>query len=238
MNSPGRYSETYRAFLEFVGNDVQRERHRANRRMLSVFLWCFLVPAIMTVIILLLVKIGWLPRRARANVDWLILIFPVLYSVYILGSEVLTGIPSIFRRGGLATSLKQAQTEGEWRDRACETLRSQCSFSLSEWEWVIQSFRIDLEKMMNRTKYLTALAGAVFFLVMQGIDSLTDAPETAIRNPLMLWLEASNGISQLMALALFLVLLYLSGNQTYHSLLRYLNCAELVVLQNRGRDKI
>ena len=32
---------------------------------------------------------------------------------------------------------------------------------------------------------------------------------------------------QFVGLGLFLILLYLSGNQTYHSLRRYLVCAEL-----------
>jgi len=94
----------------------------------------------------------------------------------------------------------------------------------------VASFRTDLANMLQRTKYLTALAGAVFFLILQGIDSLGE-PESIVRNPMILWTEASNGISQLMALALFLVLLYLSGSQTYQSLTRYLQSAELVVLE-------
>jgi len=230
MNHEARFPEAYRAFLDFVGNDVQRERHRVNRRMLSVFIWCFLVPVVLMLAVLFLVKFGLLPKRARTNVDWLILIFPVLYSAYILGSEVLTGLPSAFKRGGLATSLKQAHREGEWRQRVCDSLRTSLRFTDSEWAWVVASFRTDLANMLQRTKYLTALAGAVFFLILQGIDSLGE-PESIVRNPMILWTEASNGISQLMALALFLVLLYLSGSQTYQSLTRYLQSAELVVLE-------
>ena len=45
------------------------------------------------------------------------------------------------------------------------------------------------------------------------------------------WIESSsNDFSQLVGLRLFLLLLYLSGNQTYHSLMRYLHCAELNII--------
>jgi len=236
MSAPNKFPEAYRAFLEFVGGDVQRERSRSNRRMFSVFLWCFLMPVAISIVGLLLIKVGVFPRKARTNLDWLILVFPVLYSLYILSSEVLTGIPSMFKKGGLAGSLKQAAQDGEWRERVCDSMVSSLHFSEHEWEWIVKSFRIDLENMRHRTKYLTVLAGAVFFLVMQGIDSLGDNTESIwLKNPMMGWVEATNDISQLMALALFLVLLYLSGNQTYHSLSRYLNTTELAVLRRKAR---
>ena len=105
-----------------------------------------------------------------------------------------------------------------------------------DWAWLIANFKVDLEAMQQRTRYLTALAGAVFFLLMQGIDSIGgsehEGPVSWSKNPLMGWIESSsNDVGQLVALALFLVLLYLSGIQTYHSLRRYLHCAELNLLE-------
>ena len=224
--------QTYRTFLEFVGEDLQRERRQANRRMLSVFLWCFLAPVFLSIVILLLVKIGIVPRRAKNNLDWLILVFPVLYSLYILGSEVVAGLPQMFRRGGLVHSLRQAETQSEWRERVCEDMKSHLKFGTREWKWVVMSFQVDLETMRYRAKYLTALAGAVFFLLLEGIDSLTEGPDLNwLKNPVVGWVETSNTISQLMALALFLVLLYLTGSQAYHSLRRYMDCAEIVSLE-------
>jgi hypothetical protein len=221
--------QTYRAFLEFVGEDLQRERRQANRRMLSVFIWCFLAPVVLSIVILLLVKIGVIPQGAKKNLDWLILVFPVVYSIYILGSEVIAGIPSMLRRGGLVHSLRQAETQSEWRERVCEAMKSQLKFGSREWNWVLTSFRVDLEAMLYRAKYLTALAGAVFFLLLKGIDSLTEGPDLSwLKNPVVGWVETSNTISQLMALALFLVLLYLTGSQAHQSLRRYMDCAEIV----------
>lgn len=239
MERHPKAAEAYRAFLEFVGNDVQKERHRTNRRMLSVALWCFVAPAIVSIALLTLIKFGVLPRRARANLDWLMLVFPVLYSLYILSSEVLTGIPTIFRRGGLVGSLKQSEQEGDWRERVCDSIRESLQFNDPQWEWVLASFKIDLENIRHRTKYLTGLAGAVFFLVMQGIDSMgTDSESVWLKNPLQGWAAATNDISSLMALALFLVLLYLSGSQTYHALSRYHACAELAWLRQRQNPKM
>ena len=45
-----------------------------------------------------------------------------------------------------------------------------------DWEWVIASFKVDLALMRYRNKYMTALAGAVFFLIMQGIGEYDYVP--------------------------------------------------------------
>jgi hypothetical protein len=100
------------------------------------------------------------------------------------------------------------------------------------WRWLIDNFEIDLKNLQNRTRYLTALAGAVFFLIFQGIDAF-DVPHAEPRwstSTIMGWFEAStNSFDQFFALGIFLMLLYVSGNQVYLSLARYLQCAELVL---------
>lgn len=76
---------------------------------------------------------------------------------------------------------------------------------------------------------------------MHGIDSLTGQKEkiTWIKSPTLGWIQVSNGkFSEFVVLALFWTLLYLSGNQTYHSLKRYLNCVELVHEQCKLSGKI
>ena len=96
-----------------------------------------------------------------------------------------------------------------------------------DWQWVIANADEDLERMQMRTRHLTALAGAVFFLLMQGIDSLTN--ENSFTVPAVD--PTATTSSQWIGLALFLLLLYLSGQQTAQSLRRYLTCARLVVKQ-------
>jgi hypothetical protein len=238
--------ELYRSFIEFVSADVQRERRNVNRRMLGVFIWCFLLPVIMACTVLILIRFHVFPHSAKSYADWLILVFPILYSLYVLSFEVLAEIPQAYRRGGVATTLSQATKEGDWRRKVCEGLVGQIHANYEEWKWLVTSFRMDLNTMRQRTGHLTALAGAVFFLIMHGIDSLGDSePARQIPTSHMVlgWVEAANNdISQMVGLGLFLMLLYLSGNQTYYSLHRYLNCAELTMIdvgkQERSRRSV
>jgi hypothetical protein len=237
-----RRPQLYRELIEFVRLDVQGERSASRRRMFGVFLWCFLLPAVCSAAALLMVKYHVLPLRARASLDWVVLVFPVAYSLYILGSEVLAPLPAVARRGGTANVLGQSLKDTEWRARVCEAMSKTVRATPEEWRWMVESFRLDLEAIQYRTRYLTGLAGAVFFLLMQGIDTLggdtpVDNPETWRKNPLMGWLEtSSNDLSQLVGLSLFLLLLYLSGSQTYYSLKRYLGCAELTLLERGGTE--
>ncbi len=223
--------ELYRAFIDFIGYDVQGERRAVNRRMFNVLIWCFILPAMISIIVLTLVKIRWLPVTLRVYVGWLGLIFPVVYSLYILGSEVLYGIPNTFRRGGIATTLNQAHRECVWRERVDEALRKVLpEAQSSDWRWIANSYRMDLEGMHQRNKYLTAMAGAVFYLIMQGIDSLgDDSSVTWVKNPIFGWVENSSlDVAQYVGLAIVLLMLYLSGTQTHRTLTRYLNCVELI----------
>ncbi|MEO7161446.1 MAG: hypothetical protein ABI041_00875 [Bdellovibrionia bacterium] len=240
MQSKSR-SDLYRDFLEFVSRDMQTERVQINRRILNVFLWCFIFPLLTAASILLLVKFNFLPRHARNHADLLILVFPVFYSLYFLGSEVLSNLPRVLKKGGVASTLNQSLTEGDWRDRVCEGMARAVAASSHDWGWIIASFRIDLRTMRYRTKHLTALAGAVFFLLIRGIDSIAevDVKPMWAKSPIFGWVDTSSDLSQFVGLTLFLVLLFLSGSQTNQSLYRYLNCASLLNLsrgeQERGK---
>ncbi len=228
------HQERYRGFLDYIGKEAQHERRAVNRRMFSVFLWCFLAPSLLAITLLLLIKLSLLPHQARAYLDWLVLVFPVAYSIYFLSSEVLKEAPAAFRRGGIANVLQQSAHSALWRERVVDELDRSLGGSVSDWSWIIANFEMDLRAMQNRTRHLTGLAGAVFFLIMQGIDSITgvEPPSVWTRHAVLGWVETSTGnLSQFVGLGLFLVLLYLSGSQTYHHLKRFLDCAELVRLK-------
>lgn len=223
--------DIYRDFLEFVRKDLDGQRKTVSRRMLNVFVWCFLVPAGVAVLLLLLVRVGLLPRTLLRYMDWIVLVFPILYSLYILSSEVLSGMVSVIRRGGAAATLGQAETAFVWREKTVESMRAAVRVSAEQWSWIGKNFALDLKQMRSRTGHLTALAGAIFFLLMQGIDALDE--HAPVAEPAYLTVQgffeaSSNNISQFIALGLFLVLFYLSGSQTHHSLERYLDCTELL----------
>jgi len=219
-----RRRSTYRNYLEFVQSLHQKDRLDVNRRMRSVFLWCFFAPVVTVAIVILLANFGVLPRAFRGYQDWILLVFPVLYSLYFLGSQVLTGVPEAFRRGGFGVTLGQAAREADWRIQVCAAMEKEWSWSADDWGWVIANAEEDLERMQMRTRHLTALAGAVFFLIMQGIDSLTnDNPFTVVAAD-----PTATTSSEWIGLALFLLLLYLSGQQSVQTLRRFLACAQLV----------
>lgn len=232
-------AEFYRNFIKYVRIDLQSERMRLHRRMFSAFFWCFFMPVFTAALILVLVRIHAFPRQWGNHLDWLIVVFPVFYAVYVLSSDVLRDLPATIRRGGMSSTLSRAIEEEEWRARVCGEIRRAvaehpASRDRSAWRWLVKSFRIDLQNLQHRTRYLTALAGAVFFLLMQGIDALYETPGDAVTwqsISLLSWVEASSKtVSQFVGLCFFLVLFYLSGSQSFYSLLRYLNCAELILL--------
>ncbi|MBI2712221.1 MAG: hypothetical protein HYX41_05090 [Bdellovibrio sp.] len=234
MNGRSR-EDLYLDFIEFVEQDSQRERHQMNRRMAGVFFWCFLLPAVFSASILSLAKMKIIPIYVRNQLDWSVLLFPVLYSLYVLWNEVVPHFPKV-RKGGLVRTLAYATKEGKWRERVSIEMAKSINGSEEEWRWIILSFKMDLEALEYRNRYLTALAGAVFFLLMQGIDSLMDSGSSQVlvemQGHIARRSESSfSDITQFVGLGLFLALLYLSGNQTYHSLLRYLNCAQLNLVQ-------
>ncbi|MBC7691435.1 MAG: hypothetical protein H7222_06660 [Methylotenera sp.] len=217
----------YAAFNDFIQRDIQLARSQVNRRMFSVFLWCFLLPALVSAAFLLLIKFGIFPRSARVYLEWIALLFPLFYSIYFLSSQVLVGATVAFRRGGVGTTLSQNTKEGEWRVSVCDSMNKELFLKADQWEWVIASLRMDLSRLQYRNRYLTALAGAVFYLIMQGIDSLGGSEEMKMN----VLINPSNDFTQFVGLALFLVLLYLSGTQTISSLQKYLDCAELLQIQ-------
>ena len=201
------------------------------------------MPAVLTFFLLILIRLHWLPFTARPYLQWMVLTFPVLYSLYILTSEVLTELPQVWRRGGVANTLVQPRKDSQWRERVTEALgRALPSVTPLEWAWIVASFRIDLDTMKSRTRYLTGLAAAVFYLILQGIDSLADTEATAkttwTRSPIFGWIENSTNldIGPWLAFGVVLVLLYLSGSQTHQTLMRYQTCAELIQLQAEAAE--
>lgn len=221
-------AELYRNFLEYVTAASRKERQLIQQRMWSVFLWCFAFPAVMAFAVMLLIQFRVLPRGFRGYLDWVILVFPVAYSIHFLGSQVFTGLLSTFKKGAVASSLSEAQKEGFWRENICDEMSRAVVANHEEWKWILHNFKMDLDGIQQRNRFVTALAGAVFFLIIHGIDSL-HGPSVPI--PSLGWVEStSSEISQFIGLIFFLLLFYLSGNQNYQSLRRYLNCAELIMI--------
>lgn len=230
--------EQYQSFLDFVNQETQRERRNFGRRMFYVFLWCFVLPTMTLLFFLFLLRFQIIPRAARNYLEWIILIFPVCYSLYVLSVEVLKNLPSVIRRGGVATHLEESVKEFQWRDKILEGMQK-LGFSLEEWRLILAHYKIDLSRMKYRAGYLTIFAMAIFYFLIQGVDLFGES-EPAVRwykSP-MGWIETtSNDLTQYVGLGIFLVLFYLSGSQTVQSLNRYYECGEILRVQLENRIK-
>lgn len=210
----------YVEFMKFIQAHNNRDRLIVSRKLFSFVLWCFIAPALVSVLIIVLSNSGVIPKSSRAYLDGVMLVFPVLYSLYFVGVQLLSGVPKVYREGGFAQSLGQALTEYSWRVSVLKEFKPTPAWSKTDWSWVIQNLEIDIHRLETRAKYLTGLAGSVFFLIMQGIDALTmDAQSFAL---------ADSGPAQWVGLALFLTLFYISSLHTPQNLQRYLSAARLM----------
>ena len=160
-------SQQYRQFLSLIQSKVRAERSAGNRRMFSVFLWCFLIPAAIALTVFTLIRFGVLPPAARNYADSALLFFPIVYSLYFLGSGMGREAVGVFRHGGLSATLERVAQEGEWRDRISGEMRREFSASSDDWRWIARNYEMDLKALKVRFRHLSVLSGAVFFLLLQ-----------------------------------------------------------------------
>lgn len=237
-------TESYRKFLQRVQQDAVVERQDVNRRMGAVLLWCFLLPGAVYILVVLLLKFRILPLSVRSSLDWITLTFPVLYTVKFFWSEVFKGLPSRVSEGGIGNVLVQAEKDSQWREHWCSKMTAELGAVPETWRFIQTSFASDLEAFKFRTRYLTVLAGALFFLVTQGLDLLIGpVSESSIAwqnsRQFFSWLEnLGAGALQLVGFGLFLTLMHLSGSQTYHWLSRYSVGIELILGQKEQEAQV
>jgi len=229
--------ELYNAFLGYVSTDIQKERKSTNRRMLSIFIWCVVIPVLVYVALMVLVVTKTVGPSARQYVGIAVLAVPICYALFVLGSDILRYVPELYRRGGVAKDLGQLGKDAEWRQNHCQSLEKALDAQPSQWAWICSNFRMDLRKMSYRNGYMTIFAGGILYFFMQGIDLIGGedfAPVQWIQTP-MGWVEqSSNNPLQFVGLAFVCVFVYLSGTQNHQILLRYLDIAELILAGKRG----
>lgn len=232
-------TELYTSFIDFIKLDLKNERRIANRRMFNVFLWSFLIPFFATLMLIVFVKLHVLPRTWSRYFDWVILVSPIVYSIYIVSSEVFIEVPGFFKRGGGIFNLNQAVAQNKWRENICIQLENHISANIRDWKWIYENFHLDLISLRNHTRNLTALAGAVIYFLLQGIDFLDvkESHESIVKsgNLTKLFEASSNNLTQLIAISVVLMLLYLSGQQSHQALQRYLHCVHLIVFKKEPK---
>jgi hypothetical protein len=205
----------YLAFLEFVHEDMKREREVSNRRMGMVLLWCFIVPAVVSLIALMLVRFGLVDRSAILVYEWSMVAFPMGYLLYTLFKDFVMDLGGQARRGALWQTLNRFAHEAGWQISIAKRLRSTVSTDSGNWKWIASQYGMDLKRMRTRSNHLTILASSVFFIIMNGLDWI--ATERDFWSPGFFqpdWM-------QVVGLSVFLILLTLSSSQVAFALDRY-----------------
>lgn len=238
MNKTHQFSEHYQEFLGFIEKESLSQRKVMQRKVFSVFLWCFVAPILTFFFITLLIRVGALPLGLRPSVEWMILVFPVLYALVFLGKDLWLEFPVVLKKGGMSGMLKQFAREAHWREKTCQSLLSQFqSWSPQHWKNVYSQLEQDISDLGYRNRYLFFLSAAVFFMILEGIDLLGGGGPTLSQEiaeyGVGYWLDVLVGhFSQFIALALFLGLLYSASSQLKRSLQRYLICLDLIRNRN------
>ncbi len=217
----------YAAILLWIQEDLRKDRFAVHRRIFMILLWCLILPAIIASLLMVGIRLGWLPADWKRFLDWVTVMFPAGFALYVFVTEVATGFPAWIRVGGLGGVLKQIQQESEWRASARERVAAKFKLSPSAWLVVAKRYEADLKQVQFRTNFLVGLGSAVFFILLQGLDlaSETDPRPLAVEGPKLLihlvtlWNETFTRIT---SLGIFSVLLYLSGVQMVATLRRYI----------------
>ncbi len=145
-----------------------------------------------------------------------------------------------FRKGAALSALSQFLIEGVWRDGIVEKMKRALTFTQSEWQWIALNFQMDLKSIEFRSRAMTVLSGTIFFFILQGLDLLDPDVEPVLElstfNLMNLIGSGLDKLAQLVALALFLILVNLTGAETLESLKKYLNAAKLLGRPERDED--
>ncbi len=221
--------QSYEKFVNWVQNDMKKDRFVVNRKVFSVVVWCLIFPSMMLMSLFILRKYQWIGPMRYA--DLVIFLPPFAYALYSLWPTI-REIPKVFRKGGLNALLDESLKEVEWREKTAIKLKQDLKLTSKEWDLIAFHLRADLLRMTQQNRYMSILAAVVLFFMFQFLD-LGAGPEVILdQNPANLikaWVDQFSQWSvQVFSLGLFSALFYLSGLQFQRYLGRYLVCIERV----------
>jgi hypothetical protein len=220
----------YQQFVNWVQQDMNKDREIVNRKVFSVVLWCLIFPVMLSLLVYGLRKYQILVGPVR-YLDTFIFLPPFLYALYSLW-PTLRDLPRVFRKGGLGAMLEGSAKEVEWREKTAT--RIQTEIQLTPKEWKIVSFHLEQEmiRLQDQNRYMTILSAVVLFFMFQFLD-LGGAIETPLEaspaGMIKVWVaQFSQWGIQIFSLSLFSALFYLSGLQFQRYLQRYWVCIKRI----------
>lgn len=222
--------QNYEQFVNWVQNDMKKDRFLVNRKVFSVVVWCLIFPSVVLLVLFALRKYQWIgPMR---YVDLLVFLPPFAYALYSIWPTI-REIPKAFRKGGLNALLDESLKEVEWRERSANKLKSDLNFTAKEWDLIAFHLRSDIVRMTQQNRYMSILAAVVLFFMFQFLDLGTGNEvmvEPTSVNLVKVWVDQFSQWSvQVFSLGLFSALFYLSGLQFQRYLSRYLTCLERIL---------
>ena len=222
--------QSYEQFVNWVQNDMKKDRFMVNRKVFSVVVWCLIFPSIVLLVLFALRKYQWIGQMRYA--DLLIFLPPFAYTLYSVWPTI-REIPKVFRKGGLNALLDESLKEVEWREKTSTKLKSDLNLTFKEWDLIAFHLRADILRMTQQNRYMSILAGVVLFFMFQFLDLGAGSEvvlEPSSSNLVKAWVDLFSQWSvQVFSLGLFSALFYLSGLQFQRYLSRYLVCIERVL---------
>jgi hypothetical protein len=220
----------FKRWSEWVQLDLQKDRASINRKVFHVVLWCLLIPGIISFALLTLRKLHLL---AQIRFYDAFTILPALgYTLFTLW-PTLKRLPGTFRKGAAGAVLEDSLVEVEWAESTRKRMQSELNFTSEEWKGLNFYLQVQLKRAEDQNRYMSILSGVVLLLMFQFLDAgmtseipLEQGPTGLIR----MWVESfSQWGVQLISLALFSTLFYLSGLQVSRHLNRYRTCVERMI---------
>jgi len=231
MQKPNRIDQ-YQEILKVIENEIKESQSAVNRKMFYVVFWCFIIPAILILLLGFLVALKLVSPAMRSYSDYVILVFPIGYASYFLVSEASKDLPKFFKRGGYSLIFEQNIRDAQWREEVAIKMKKALKGGDPDWKWIRKNLRTDVRRMLHRIRYITVLGSVVFFLILEGIEIAFDSgpvgfpatPEGLMSSIDLIY----NGFLQFLAFGLFFALLYQAGIQTVHALERYLDILDFI----------
>ncbi len=232
--------EHYRSFIKFVDGDVRSKKASMNRQMLRLLGWSFVLPVLFIFTATVLIKVGMVSGEYKKYFDWLLLLCPLLYSVYLVGSDYFKDFGKVFKSNGSSSMVRRAIKEAEWREGIVAGFHQKLGFSKGDWAIIRGHFKAEIELSKKRNVYLTILAGSVLFFAFNGLELLDNSGPNlstmllADRVHPGIFVVLIQGFLESLAqgsvLILFLILFYFSSHQITSALEKYLDCIDLLLL--------
>ncbi len=226
--------DNFGLLIGWIQNDLKKDHSLVNRKVFSVVLWCLILPSLILLVLYVLRKYQLIaPLR---YVDLLVFTPPFFYSLYSLW-PTLREIPKVFKKGGLSAVLDESNREVQWREKTALKLWSDLNLTHREWNLLAFHLRADINRLKIQNRYMSILAAVILFFMFQFLDLgapndviVESGPGGFIKGLVDLFAQWS---IQVFSLALFSTLFYLSGLQFERYLIRYLNCVERIIFDQK-----